>query len=69
MDFIGLVNALVTWFTANWSTIESLARNLAADIAAVWALALALSQVLKKFFPNLGWGQSLENKTIGVFKK
>ena len=64
MDIFGAIGAGAQWFTANWSTIEGLARNLAADLAAVWALGLGLSVVLKPFFPN--FGLSLEKKTLGV---
>ena len=64
MDFFGAIGAAGQWFTANWSTIEGLARSLAADLAAVWALGLALSVVLKPFFPGLG--TTLEQKTHNV---
>ena len=67
MDILGAISAAIQWFTANWPAIESLARNLAADLAALWALALALAQVLKTFFPVLG--ENLQRKTLVVLGK
>ncbi|MEK7124777.1 MAG: hypothetical protein AAB864_00005 [Patescibacteria group bacterium] len=61
MDFI---KALVDWFVANWGAIEGLARGLAADLAALWVLALGLAAVLKPFLPR--FGAALQEKTLGI---
>ena len=58
------MNDIFKFFTDNWSAIEGLARNLAADLAVLWGLALTLAQVLKKVFPKLG--VPLEQATLGV---
>ena len=58
------MNDIFKFFTDNWSAIEGLARNLAADLAVLWALGLALAQVLKKVFPK--FGVPLEQATLGV---
>jgi len=68
MDFYGMFLAALAWFQTNWSVIESLARNLAADLGALWALGLALAAVLKKFFPQSPKGATLQAKLIGVVK-
>ena len=67
MDIFGAINAAIAFFVANWVQIECLARNIAADAAAVYALALLLAKALKPFFPVLG--QSLEDKVIGFLVK
>jgi hypothetical protein len=56
---------LIAWFTTNWTVIEGLARNLAADLATLWALGLALAQVLKKFWPVKG--DNLQSKLVAPF--
>lgn len=67
-DFIAPV---YNWFTANWANIEGLARNIAADLAALLVLAKALAEVLKA----LPWqkpkdaGLALDGKVMGVFGK
>lgn len=58
-----LLNAAVAWFIANWGAIEGLARNFAADLATLWALGLALAQVLRPFFP--GAADKLQSKLLG----
>jgi len=63
-----MFGAVIAWFQANWSAIESLARNLAADLMTLWALALGLAQVLKLFQPFKGWGERLQSKAMGVLE-
>ena len=67
MDLIGLINAGFAWFVTNWPALEALARNIAADLTALWVLALAFSKVVKPYFPV--FGANLERKTLGVFEK
>ncbi len=58
-----LIYAVATWLTANWPAIEGLARNIAADLAALWVLGLALANVIKPFFPKTG--DSIQSKLLG----
>lgn len=67
MDILGAISAAIMWFTANWTTIQDLAQQLAKDLAALWVLGLALAEVLKPFFPV--FGQKLESKVLGILKK
>ena len=58
-----ILKTIVDWFVANWGAVESLARNFAADLAALWALGMALAQVLKRFKPESG--ERLQSNLLG----
>lgn len=64
MDILGALGAAVNYIIANWSVVEGLARGLAADLAALWVLAVGLAAVLKPFFPKAG--AALQDKAFGV---
>lgn len=66
MDVFGAISAAVAWFTANWSTLEGLARNLAINIGVLYGLAFALAKAMKPFFPE--FGAKAERKLLGVFQ-
>ncbi len=61
-----ILKAVFDYFTANWGAVESLARNLAADLAVLWVLGVGLAKVLKPFFP--GFGGNLETKLFHPFE-
>lgn len=63
-DIIGAGQALIAFFVANFSQVEALAKRLAEDVAAVYALALALSAVLAPFF---GKAQTAKVKLLNAF--
>lgn len=62
----GAVLAAIAWFQEHWEEIEDVAQRLALDLAALWALGMALAQVLKPFFP--GAGEALEG-TLFAFSR
>jgi hypothetical protein len=45
-----ILSALAAWFTTNLPQIETLAQRIAADVTAVYVLALSLAAVLAPFF-------------------
>jgi hypothetical protein len=57
--------ALWIWLSQNWPAVESLGRNLAADLAALWVLLVALATVLKPYFERFG---VLQKRLLGIFK-